>query len=78
MVKAIVKASDKPSGIADTASATTDKNIAFISYPFIYNKIPEINAIIKIEQGGKSELSLSLSHNLPPYEYKTYEKSNRF
>ena len=35
-----------------------------------------INAIIKIDQGGKSELSLSLSHNLPPYEYKTYEKTN--
>lgn len=35
-----------------------------------------INAIIKIDQAGKSELSVSLSHDIEPYEYKTYEKTN--
>ena len=35
-----------------------------------------INAIIKIDQAGKSELSVSLSHDIDPYEYKTYEKTN--
>ena len=33
-----------------------------------------INTLIKIESAGKSELSLSLSHNYPPYEEISYDK----
>ena len=36
-----------------------------------------IYAIIKIDAIGKSELSLSLSHNHPPYEYISYDEDNK-
>ncbi|MBQ3473636.1 MAG: hypothetical protein IJH35_06180, partial [Methanobrevibacter sp.] len=35
-----------------------------------------IYATIKIDDIGKSELSLSLSHNHPPYEYISYDEDN--
>src|SRR5574344_1701555 len=39
MVRAIVSAKGKPSGIAETASAITDKNTVVILIPFTNNKI---------------------------------------
>ena len=36
----------------------------------------KIYATIKIDAIGKSELSLSLSHNHPPYEYINYDEDN--
>lgn len=36
-----------------------------------------INTLIKIESAGKSELSLSLSHNYPPYEEISYDEDTK-